>query len=106
MPKLKVEYKEEEKETTKKYDLAMFHTLLRYVYHVNDIKDALNLPIDTYIKKLKPLYELSFLDEKRKGERVQKNFSKIDADIFFFQEYSQGFYDAIKKTDEYHMAHD
>lgn len=84
----------------------MYHTLLKYVYRVVDIKDAESVPIDAYIKKLKPLFQLSFLDEKRKGEKVQKNFKRIDADIFFFQEYSEGFYESLKKSDEYHMAHD
>jgi len=37
---------------------------------------------------------------------VQKNLERINADIFFFQEYSKGFYEALKKSDDYHMSHD
>lgn len=70
----------------------MYHTLLKYVYKISEISDALALSPDAYLKKLKPMFNLSFLDEKRKGEKVQKNFKRINADIFFFQEYSQGFY--------------
>jgi hypothetical protein len=70
----------------------MYHTLLRHVYGISEIDEALNLSTDAYIKKFKPYFNLSFLDEKRKGEKVQKNFKRINADVFFFQEYSEGFY--------------
>jgi len=32
-----------------------------------------------------PFYQLSFLDEERKLNKTMKNFSNIDADVFFFQ---------------------
>lgn len=34
----------------------MFHALLKYVYKIVEINDALNLPIDAYLNKLKPLF--------------------------------------------------
>jgi len=37
MPKLGFSYKEEEKDETMRYDIAMWHTLLRYVYGTKDI---------------------------------------------------------------------
>ena len=40
----------------------MFHALLRYIYKIVDLKDALELSIEKYVEKLKPLYGLSFLD--------------------------------------------
>lgn len=70
----------------------MYHALLKYVYRISEINEALALSTDAYLKKFKPMFNLSFLDEKRKGEKVQKNFKRINADIFFFQEYSEGFY--------------
>ncbi len=74
MPKLKVPYTEEEKEVTKKYDIAMFHALLRYVFKAVQIKDAQHKPVQKYKEKLQPLFNLSFLDQKKKGEKVRKNF--------------------------------
>ena len=35
--KIKIEYTPEQKEVTKKYDVAMFHSLLRYVYGIKEI---------------------------------------------------------------------
>lgn len=55
---------------------------------------------------MSPLYGLSFLDEDRKCAKVLANFSRIDADVFFFQEYSQNFYEAVKKTDNYYLMSD
>ena len=35
--KIKIEFTPEQKEVTKKYDVAMFHSLLRYVYGIKEI---------------------------------------------------------------------
>jgi hypothetical protein len=66
----------------------MYHALLSYVYEIEEIKDAANLPTKKYYQKLNPLYNLSFLDEKRKCDKVISNFNRINADVFFFQEYA------------------
>lgn len=106
IPKLKVEYNPEQKEVTKKYDILMFHSLLKYVYNIVEIKDVAGESASKYCEKLKPLYTLSFLDEQRKAVKVRDNFKRINADVFFFQEFSQNFYEAVKKTDQYHLSAD
>jgi hypothetical protein len=37
---------------------------------------------------------------------VLANFSRIDADVFFFQEYSQNFYEEVKKRGEFYIMTD
>jgi len=37
------------------------------------------------------MYDLSFLDEDRKCQKVISNLKRIDADIMFFQEYAKVF---------------
>ena len=53
-----------------KYDITMWHTLLRYVYGIRDLKEGAGLSAEKYISRLKPMYNLSFLDEKRKCQKV------------------------------------
>jgi len=45
----------------------MYHALLKYVYRISEIDDALKLSPEAYIKKFKPMFNLSFLDEEKKG---------------------------------------
>lgn len=99
-------YTQEEKAATIKYDYAMFHCLLKYVYKIKDLNDIETLDVNKYIKTLEPLYNQSFLNEDKKSKKVQKNFCDIKADVFFFQEYSQSFFDAVKETKLYHLAND
>ena len=49
----------------------MFHTLLKYVHNIVEIQDIAGKSADEYKNKLKPLFELSFLDEQRKAEKVK-----------------------------------
>ena len=80
------------------YDVVIFHTLLKYVYGIVELKEAEGKSADDYIKKLTPLYNLSFLDEKKKSIKVSTNMRRIDADVFFFQEYSTNFEELIRKS--------
>ena len=73
---------------TRLYDFIMYHTLLRYVYKIDAVEEALSKDPEIYLKKLRPFYELSFLNEERKVKKMVDNFSKLEADVFFFQEYS------------------
>ena len=106
MPKLGFSYKEEEKDETMRYDIAMWHTLLRYVYGTKDLHEYQGMSANAYIEKLKPMYDLSFLDEDRKCQKVISNLKRIDADIMFFQEYAKVFQQAVSKLDEYYVSCD
>lgn len=90
----------------RQYDLIFFHTLLRYIYKINKIKEAEGKDATEYVKKLKPFYELSFLNEEKKLKKTISNFSKIEADVFFFQEYSEYFYEYLKNRREHYISFD
>jgi hypothetical protein len=62
----KFTYTEAEKETVKLYDFIMYHALLSFVYSTDSFEEAIKNDPLQFIQKLKPLYEISFLDEKRK----------------------------------------
>ena len=49
----------------------MFHTMLKYVYNIVEIKDVQGKDAQQYRDKLKPFFELSFLDEQKKAEKVK-----------------------------------
>ena len=106
VPKIKVEFTPEQRDVTKVYDVLMYHTLLKYVYNIVEIKDVEGKDAQPYRDKLRPFFELSFLDEQRKAEKVKENMGRVNADVFFFQEYSRNFYDAIEKTKEYYLHPD
>jgi len=40
----------------------MYHTLLKYVFHVETIEEAKNLNVKDYLKVIQPFFEVSFLD--------------------------------------------
>jgi len=84
----------------------MWHTLLCYIYKVSNIEDCFNKDAKQYLEKLGPFYELSYLDENRKGMKLISQLDKIDADVFFFQEYSTSFYEAIKRKGLYYLVTD
>lgn len=58
------------------------------------------------MNKYRPFYELSFLSEEKKMEVFLQTFSKIEADVFFLQEYSEKLAKEIEKTNRYHVATD
>lgn len=84
----------------------MWHTLLRYVYKVKSIEEAKNQEAKKYIQKLKHFFDMSFLDQQKKGMKLISQLKKIDPDVFFFQQYSTSFYEAIKRQGEYYLAID
>ncbi len=71
----------------------MYHACLKFVFHdkIKIIDDAAGLDTNEYLKKMKPFYQLSFLDENKKLNQFMGNYTKINADIMFFQEYSKEF---------------
>lgn len=85
IPKVKITYTEEQKKVTRLYDVLMYHTLLRYAYRVAEIKDVEGKNAQQYRDKLKPFFQLSFLDEQKKAEKVMENMERVQADVFFFQ---------------------
>lgn len=46
------------------------------------------------------------MDEKKKLTKIIDSLSSIEADVFFFQEYSQFFFDYIKTKPEYYISVD
>ena len=65
--------------------MLMLHTLLKYVYNIVEIKDIQGQSAQEYRQKLTPFFNLSFLDEQRKAEKVKENMVRVNADVFFFQ---------------------
>lgn len=87
----------------------MFHALVRHVYKDKNLELA-NLStknVKTYLDKYGPYFKLSFLDQKQKCLKTMNGFQKINADIFFFQEYSNQLYEqVVKLQDSYFIATD
>jgi hypothetical protein len=67
------------------YDIITYHTMLKYVFNLDEIDEAVEKNPNIYLRKLRPFFELSFLDEQRKVKKLVDNLSKIQADVFFFQ---------------------
>jgi hypothetical protein len=88
-------YEEEHIKSTFTYDLIYFHTLLSYVFHKTDLEELLKEDPKVYRENLRKFYEQSFLDEKRKLEKVKATLLKLDFDILFLQEYSPLFEEFI-----------
>lgn len=103
---INVPYTPEEKTCMMKYDLLTFHTLLHYVYQIDKLEEALELDPQSYISTLGPFYELSYLDQEKKLDKVIANFSKVEADVFFFQEYSEHFKTYIEGRREHKIVVD
>lgn len=52
----------EEKETVRLYDFIMYHTLLVWVHGVEYFEEAIQKDTGTFVKKIKDLYNISFLN--------------------------------------------
>lgn len=52
----------EEKETVRLYDFIMYHTLLIWVYDVESFEEATQKDPEIFVKKIKDLYKISFLN--------------------------------------------
>ena len=61
-----MKYNEEQRKNTRLYDFISFHSLLIYVYQIEDFNEAIKKPPKKYRDELKPYYDLSFLDENKK----------------------------------------
>lgn len=61
---------------------------------------------EVYLKTIRPFYELSFLNEERKVKKMVDNLAKLQCDIFFFQEYSDFFYNYLINRREHIIAVD
>jgi hypothetical protein len=59
------------------------------VYNQDNFEELVKQNTAPYRKKLKPFFELSFLDQKKKLDVMIKNFEEMHIDIFFTQEYSR-----------------
>ena len=84
----------------------LFHTLLSYAYGKEDYKELIQNPPDKYMDLYRPFYDLSFLSEERKIDKFMDSFSKVGADVFFLQEYSDQLKAKIESTNKYHVATD
>lgn len=51
--------------------------MLKYVYKVDTVEEALTKDPQIYLKTQRPFYELSFLNEERKVKKMVENFSKL-----------------------------
>ena len=84
----------------------MFHTLLAHVFKGKNFEQLIKNPVKSYLDLYRPFYDLSFLSEERKLDKFMSSFSKIEADVFFMQEYSEVLKDEILKTNKYHVSTD
>lgn len=79
--KLKVPFEpapsEDDKAGTRQYDFIMYHTLLKYTYKKDTFEELIKQDPKKYIETLEPLYNLSFLDEKRKLTTFKTNIEKM-----------------------------
>jgi hypothetical protein len=55
-----------EREEALQFDLLSFHTLLHYVYQVEDINQMENKDSKLYIETLQPFFKQAFLDGSKK----------------------------------------
>jgi hypothetical protein len=70
-----LQFKDAEKKATMLYDIITYHTMLKYVFNIDAIDEAVGKDPNIYLKRLSPLFELSFLDEKRKVKKLVDNLS-------------------------------
>lgn len=73
---------------------------------MDTVDQALAKDPEVYLKAIRPFYELSFLNEERKVKKMVDNFAKLQCDIFFFQEYSDFFYNYLINRREHIIAVD
>ena len=59
------------------------------MYNLDNFEELIKQNTAPYRKKLKPFFDLSFLDQKKKLEIMIKNFEEMQTDIFFTQEFSK-----------------
>ena len=57
-------------------------------------------------EQLAHFYAQSFLDEEKKLLIVENSFEKIDADVFFLQEYSPLIEEYLRKLEKYYVRVD
>lgn len=97
----------EEKEVVRLYDFIMYHTLLAFVYGMDSFEKAIQNDPKEFQKRLKPLYEISFLNEERKLDKFMSGLLELQPDVFFIQEYSQRLLDELALNDKkYHVTID
>jgi hypothetical protein len=56
-----------------------------FVYNDQPFSELIKNHPEKYQKTIKPFYELSFLCEETKLDKIMNSFSNISADIFFIQ---------------------
>lgn len=88
------------------YDFLFYHALLQFVYKEQPFAELIKNDPAPYRELTQPFYNLSFLDEGRKLDKMMASFDNISADIFFIQEYSQKFKEAIDQTGKYYTIND
>lgn len=76
------------------------------VHQVESINDAKDLSTDTYLKYFRPWFNLSFLNEEKKIEKLLKAMEHIKADIIFFQEPSPALLNELEKSGLFAIKHD
>ena len=79
----------------------MYHTLLSWVYDTEDFETAIKHDVREYVNKMRGFFNLSFLDEKKKVEKLADNYQKLRTDVFFFQEFSDLLLDHLRKSGDY-----
>ena len=71
----------------KLFDLVCYHTLVKYVYKINDLKEIESgkfSPKD-YMALTEKYFSRSYLNEAKKIKKVKEALKKHSADVFFFQ---------------------
>lgn len=87
-----------------KFDLVVFHTLLKHIYKVSSIDEACDLDPKEYIETYLPLFNQSFLDESRKIDLLIESINKNAIDILFIQEANSALIEYLKSDERFFLA--
>jgi hypothetical protein len=82
----------------KLYDVIMYHTLLEFVFGNLPFGELIKKDAEQFRKTIDPLYSISFLNEELKLKKFMDSFTKLQADVFFIQEYSSLLLNELKKS--------
>ena len=80
--------------------------MLKWVYHINNLDSVHKLSCARYFRKVLPLFEVSFMDEQRKLEKVMKYYKYLDADVIIFQNATEPLYQYFLERKKHYISRD